>query len=231
MLFAVAADLFSPVDRIVQRSLPSWLYVILAIGFLFVGFVGAVIVLTKTILPHWLPTYLYVRVSLFTPISRDEAEKVSFLFDGSLDGKWFPLHVLRKLEREYRNEALQRIANKIADERELRRPFTMPEDRYARREKESDSPRSASDQGGTSNTRSAPGVTYEEHVHVCLRLVGLEKKPESFEEIKAAYRRKIKEYHPDKFAGEKAEVIRYAEEMSKKLNVAYSYLKRLYQSK
>lgn len=50
--------------------------------------------------------------------------------------------------------------------------------------------------------------------------------PKSFDAVKLAYRRKIREFHPDKFAGERAEVLQYAEETSKRLNVAYAYLER-----
>ncbi len=46
------------------------------------------------------------------------------------------------------------------------------------------------------------------------------------EEIKAAYREKIKEYHPDKFQGQPEWVKTQAEEMTQKINRAYEALKR-----
>lgn len=44
----------------------------------------------------------------------------------------------------------------------------------------------------------------------------------TMEEIRAAYRRKIAEYHPDKVAGLGAELVAVAEKKSKEINVAYT---------
>jgi len=46
----------------------------------------------------------------------------------------------------------------------------------------------------------------------------------SQEELKAAYRKKISAFHPDRFTQEKPEVRSYAEEMSKRINLAYRWL-------
>ena len=50
--------------------------------------------------------------------------------------------------------------------------------------------------------------------------------PSTFEPIKQAYRRKISQFHPDKFAGERPEVVQTMEETAKRLNAAYTYLER-----
>jgi DnaJ domain len=48
----------------------------------------------------------------------------------------------------------------------------------------------------------------------------------SADEIKRTYRRKIKEYHPDRFAGRGPEWIALAEHHTKALNAAYAQAKR-----
>ena len=50
--------------------------------------------------------------------------------------------------------------------------------------------------------------------------------PSTFEPIKQAYRRKMSQFHPDKFAGERPEVVQTMEETAKRLNAAYTYLER-----
>jgi DnaJ-domain-containing protein 1 len=47
----------------------------------------------------------------------------------------------------------------------------------------------------------------------------------SFEEIKAAYKRLIKQYHPDRFPND-PDKHKAAVELSQKLNVAYSYFEK-----
>ena len=63
---------------------------------------------------------------------------------------------------------------------------------------------------------------------MALEILGLNQRPDDFEVVKKAYRRKISEFHPDKFIEERPEVVRYAEETSKRLNVAYAFLEESY---
>ncbi|MEC4747547.1 hypothetical protein [Methylomicrobium sp. Wu6] len=92
MVVAAGADLLSPISSPLERALKSndleWIWLILTLAYGIGGYIGAIILLGKTILPYWLPTYLHVRFSLFTKITPDEADRLGFLFDGSLGGIW-----------------------------------------------------------------------------------------------------------------------------------------------
>lgn len=224
MVVAAVGDLlgriFYPVERYLEGNGYGWIWGIAVIAYAIGGYIGALLLLNRTVLPYWLPTWLHVRFSLFIKITPAEAERISFLFDGSLWGTWYPCSGFRKIDPEFRREALFRFANKIADENKLRRPFVMPEDRFADAAKQQQRQSGASQQSGTAHS------TADARVAECLNVLGLKTMPATFSAIKSAYRRKIGEFHPDKFAGEKPEVLQYAEEMAKKLNVAYAYLEQ-----
>lgn len=227
MLVAAGSELLSPISNPLERELLrnglDWVWIILMWGYIIGGYIGAIMLLGKTILPYWLPTYLHVRLSLSTRITPDEAERLSFLFDGSLGGVWYPLNSIRKIDTEFRREALLRFANKIAAEYGWRRPFAMPEDNINRQNQKSQQYANESSQA---RQNSSSQSTEDTQLTVCLEILGLHKMPSNFEEVKLAYRRKIKEFHPDKFARERPEVIQYAEETSKRLNTAYAYVER-----
>lgn len=227
MVVAAGADLLSPISDPLERTLKSndleWIWVILTLAYGIGGYIGAIMLLGKTILPYWLPTYLHVRFSLFTKVTPDEAKRLGFLFDGSLGGIWYPLGSIRKIDSEFRREALFRFANKIAADRGWGRPFAMPEDNINQQRQQSQQRANTSEQ---TNRNGRSQSTENAQVSVCLEVLGLGQIPASFDAVKMAYRRKIKEFHPDKFAGERPEVIQYAEETSKRLNAAYAYLER-----
>jgi len=64
----------------------------------------------------WIPTYLYITRTLSTEVNSSEAKDLSFLFDGSLKGKWYPLLEIKKLKPESRKKALYEFASKIVGE-------------------------------------------------------------------------------------------------------------------
>lgn len=233
MIVAAGADLLSPISNSIERGLKNsnleWVWIILMWVYIIGGYIGAIMLLGKTILPYWLPAYLHVRLSIFTKITPDEAERLGFLFDGSLGGIWYPLGAIRKIDPEFRREALFRFANKIAAEHGWRQPFAMPEDSIAghRQQSQRQANNSYQSAGNTEKQQSSQ----DQQADVCLQILGLREMPKSFDSIKLAYRRKIREFHPDKFAGERAEVLQYAEETSKRLNVAYAYLERYFAEK
>ncbi|MBC7920524.1 MAG: DnaJ domain-containing protein [Ferruginibacter sp.] len=56
------------------------------------------------------------------------------------------------------------------------------------------------------------------------------KQDASFAEIKAAYKRLVKTYHPDKYANDEQKR-KYAEQVTQKLNEAYAYLENKFGQK
>nr|WP_146032299.1 J domain-containing protein [Stutzerimonas stutzeri] len=201
--------------------IPEWLQIILGIG-IFIGTLAfAPLIYSKTVLPWWSSSWLYVRLNLGVSIDPAEAEKISFLFDGSMPGgKWYPLHGFREIEGEFRREALFVFANRVSRENGWKIPFPEYEPAQENRTKEEN----VRDSGAAQRARIEQ-IIMESH-----RVLGITELPTSFDAVKMAYRRKIAQYHPDKFAGEQAEVIRYAEETAKKLNGAYSILEKYYQT-
>lgn len=172
---------------------------------------------------------MYVRFSILTKISPSEAARLTFLFDGSIGGIWYPLGALRKIDPVFRREALFRFANKIAAEHGWHSPFAMPEDSLNRKRQQSTDHENSSGQS-TEGTRNHQ-TSHDQQTTVCLQILGLRDAPKTFDEVKVAYRRKIREFHPDKFSGERPEVLQYAEETSKRLNIAYAYLERHFAEK
>ncbi len=57
-----------------------------------------------------LPTWLYLRLTLYVPATWRDAKTTGFLFDGDITGTWYPLLELKKLPRELRREALYEFA-------------------------------------------------------------------------------------------------------------------------
>ena len=77
-------------------------------------------------------------------------------------------------------------------------------------------------QSGQSSS-SSNNTTSEERKHY----EALDLKPgASFDEIKDAYKKAMKKYHPDKFSDPDKK--KYAESISRKINVAYDYFKKMH---
>lgn len=227
MVTAAGADILRPIADVLERELTgqglSWLWALIIWAYIIGGYIASVHLLRKTVLPTWLPTFLHVRLTLFTKISPREADQMGYLFDGSLGDVWYPLGSLRKIDPDFRREALFRFANKIAAERGWRRPFPMPEDQVGwAPPDEQPGTRSAEH----AQARQAPPSSTGGQVAAALSALGFQETPSSFEPIKQAYRRKMSQFHPDKFAGERPEVVQTMEETAKRLNAAYTYLER-----
>jgi hypothetical protein len=217
-IFSVAEPLLNalgPIGKAIQDAgesigIPEVVFsiigVVLGIAAFLAAMCGSVVLLMKTVLRPELPTYLYVRLSLFTPIPWQEAGEVSFLFEGDIAGRWYPLRELRRVPREFRHDVLMEFAEQrrwggFQFRRQTQpppRPVSPPppprveDPRIARRRK-------AYETLGVPHTASA-------------------------EEIKANYRRLMKKYHPDVYSHSQPELKKFAEEKAKALNAAYAEL-------
>lgn len=98
-------------DLLLPPHLSFWLEAIIFVA----TFFGSVVLLEKCF--SWLPTFIYIRLTLQTKVSSADAKKLSFLFDGSLDGKWYPSLDIRELSSKSRREALFQFAQKVINER------------------------------------------------------------------------------------------------------------------
>jgi hypothetical protein len=91
-------------DHILPKNTPQYLSFVIII----VSMVGFVYLLYKY--TDWIPTYLYVRLSLGIKVSPSEAAQLTFLFSGDY---WYPLSEIKTLKPEERKKALFNFANNI----------------------------------------------------------------------------------------------------------------------
>jgi len=224
-LWGLIVDTTEPILDSIQPTLDSIQEVGISIGIprgvfsaigyilLFLGFIGSlglsIILLLKTLLQPELPTYLYVRLSLLTPISWKEAEDVSFIFDGDISGRWYPLLELRQIPRECRHEFLMEFAEqrRWIGYYSSHNPPAAPHSTHYSPSPQIEDPSAASRR----RAYDILGVT---------RNAGQN-------EIKAAYRRHIKKYHPDIYANSQPELKAFAEEKAKELNSAFELLENV----
>ena len=222
--------ILTPVGAVLDQQPPVWIQVPVYLLLVLVLFDWTPPLVAR-LLPGWLPTYLYVRWSLRTPITRDEARKLSFLFDGSLNGVRYSFIYLRSVEEGRRRESLKLTANRIADQWGRFRPFGSFEERFAHYQANANAGkhRNSEPQNHAADPESVFEIPDSEEVCAALRVLDLTTKPQSFAEIRRAYRRKINEYHPDKFARARPEIIRCADETAKNINTAYQHLEQVCQ--
>lgn len=194
----------------VKAGIPEWVFTVVGIAGGIGAFIGSIFLLMKTVLSPNLPSYLYLRCCLFTPVTWKEAETVGFLFHGDADGRWYPLTELRKLPKDLRRETLFEFADLI-----MRRRYGFSNIRPA-----APPPPPKPPPQQATPPRVDPAV--ERH-NACCTVLGVPPNA-SLEAIKSAYRTKMKQYHPDIFARSKPELRQFAEEKSKLINNAYAYL-------
>lgn len=170
----------------------------------FVGvYAGLRAVLGRTLLPPWGSALLYLRWRLAAPVTRREAQLLAFLFDGSDRGRWYPLTSVRALPPEKRRAALFAFARKVA-------AGYSPE---------------------LAKLAAAPAATPDRPVDPMqaeLNQLGLAQRPDAADQLKKAYLRKVRQFHPDRFVHEAPEARRHAEERCKRINRAYTDLRRTY---
>lgn len=94
----------SILDHLLPKNTPQYLsFIILIVSMM--GFVYLLYTYTD-----WIPTYLYVRLSLGIKVNHSEAAQLTFLFSGDY---WYPLSEIKELNQEERKQALFNFANSI----------------------------------------------------------------------------------------------------------------------
>jgi len=97
----------------VKKGVPELVFSCIAAACAGAGFFPARFLLVKTVLNPILPSYLYIRFSLRTAVTWQEAEQLDFLFCGDAEGKWHPLKEVRRLSKADRRAALFEFADVI----------------------------------------------------------------------------------------------------------------------
>lgn len=59
--------------------------------------------------------YRYINKDLDTPVTRDAARRLSFLFCENADGKWYPMKQVKALPKEQRKQYLFNFAAELAE--------------------------------------------------------------------------------------------------------------------
>lgn len=212
-LTSAVISVIEPTWESISSSLPSGIKTpiewIACIGI----WAGCLYLLVKAIIVPLspLPTWLYLRLSLFVPATWQDAKDTSFLFEGDGSGKWYPFTALRKVPRQFRREVLHEFAEQILYGRTgipRPRPQTAPQSPPPQRP--SAAPAPPAEDPRIAGARKVLGVNSQA----------------SAEEVKKAYRQLIKKYHPDVYAKSQPELQHFAHEKAKELNEAYETLNK-----
>jgi hypothetical protein len=164
--------------------------------------------------PDRLANFLYLRIHLKVKMTWDKFEEISFIFIPYNPGEWYPLKDLNNIPKNLRKEFILEFAERIINER-----YAYQEEFY-----EDYSEYSSSNEDDFENEES----TYnDDEIQRRLEILNLEE-VNSFVDIKNAYIREIKKYHPDKHEHRGVRFKKEAEFKSKQINEAYQFLKKHY---
>lgn len=217
--------------------------VLLSIAGAFGGLYVAAQVLGRTLLPGWPFTWAYALTSARVRLTADDAERLTPLVNGSYPLAWLNLSKLRKLSREERKPALYYVANRFAKEQGQPVPFPAFEEAMRQAEEADERPRrraaeeesrrrqhegkdAGKEQGQDSNAKQRRQGA--DDVAQALSVLGLSGTRPDFEAVRQAYRKKIADYHPDRFEGKDEALRHFVEERAKAINAAYQVLERAY---
>ncbi len=223
----------------------------------FVEFAGAVCIailawrsLRNTVLPRWLPTWLWCRTAVGVKVSPATADQVTFLFDGSM-GVWYSKLRLRNAPADTRLPLLFTFANAVARERGRPLPFpqwdamntqghgqsrsntstgagqsgdsTSQSKQRAERERAERARREQAEREAEERARQSRREA-DAALRVHLKALDLDTLPSTQAALREAYTRKLRQYHPDLFANERPEVQRMANDLTRGINEAFQVL-------
>lgn len=217
-----------------------------AIAGFFGGLYLSAKVLERTLLPGWAFTWAYALTSAHVRLSTDEAERLTPLVDGSCPTGWLNLTRIRTLSREERKVALSFVANRFAQENGRAVPFPavdeamrqaeQAEEQAKRRAAEEEAHRKAREErkasgGEYRGSNGGAGASGTDAVTQALAVLGFTGGRPPFEVIRHVYRKKIADYHPDRFEGKDEALRRFVEDRAKAINAAYQVLECAYGAK
>ncbi len=126
MLVMLVGSILDPIARPLERFLETngleWFWLIIMWAYIIGAYIVSVIFLTRYICPPWRVTLKYAR-SFGVTLSKIEAEKISFLSDGTLGDKWYPLDWLKDIDGKDKRRHLFEFANDVAKKHGIKRPF------------------------------------------------------------------------------------------------------------
>lgn len=232
LLFALI-DIADPVISRLERGLKTfdegdWLAPVALLMLLAAAIVVCFWTLKRTLLPDWLPTFLFCWDEYRIRLSADEAQRITFILNGSVNETWYSFGPLKRVPKELRKEVLYQLANRIAVQWNRAKPFDVPDWEELERESKAREEAAQEEKGKEGESQARVSKARDIQLRVSLEVLGLSEAPKEFSVVRSAYRRRVSEFHPDRFQGEKPEVLATAEEMTKRINQAYRYLVRRY---
>lgn len=128
LVTSIGGAILDPIARPIEKALESnhlgLLWLIIMWGYIIVSYYFSVLFIDKYLFPQWKATAKYL-ATFNVDLKRDEAEKINFLINGSLGGKWYPLDWLLDIEPRRRKKTLFEFANNIAEKHNIRPPFKI----------------------------------------------------------------------------------------------------------
>ena len=159
-------------------------------------------------------TRLYLFFYCKTKVTYFEGKNISFLFNGSISGKWYPFSMLKDIPEEYRKQVVFEFADRIGGINNKKQNKTT------RDENKQEDPNSSYKQK-ESTVNNEPQYT-KEYIQAC-RILDINLN-HSKEELKSKYRKQMLKYHPDLYANADAAIKSFVEDKARIINNAYEYL-------
>lgn len=175
--------------------------------------------------PDNLSSFLYARLHLKVKMSYSEVKEIAFLFNPDWDGKWYPMEEVRELPKHLRKKFIFDFASRRRNRYYNNSQQTKSYDEYRYEQyweqKKKEKFNNYKNSEGTLNNNNAHSDKWYEY----LKILYLDLEP-TFIEVKKAYLKQIKKFHPDKHQHLGKEFTELAESKTKELNEAYEFFKQ-----
>jgi hypothetical protein len=95
-------------------GMPSKYEVVPYLTALFAWVICGIVIAERAEFYDTVPAYFYIKGELETPSLMMKLKQLSFLLNGSLNGRWYPLTEIRKLPQEQRKPYLFSFARRVS---------------------------------------------------------------------------------------------------------------------